>query len=99
MATVSTQDTPRNNGRPASAPAQVVMVRQAAIAAEDAADRMWHRQVPAWVISGGIHLLLMAAFLIGNYFFGGRAEATRCVRRSRARARATSSFGLNGFAM
>ena len=38
------------------------------LAAEDAADRRWHRQVPAWVISGAIHTALMAIFLVYNYF-------------------------------
>lgn len=75
MSTVSSQDMPRNNGRP-SAPASIVAIRQAVIAAEGSDQVLWHRQVPAWVISGGIHLLLMAAFLAGNYFFGGRVAAT-----------------------
>src|SRR4051794_10866720 len=75
MATVSSQDTPKNNGKP-GAPVPMVAVRQAAIAAGDSEDRLWHRDVPAWVISGGIHLFLMAAFLVGNYFFGARVEAT-----------------------
>jgi hypothetical protein len=70
MATVTTQDTPQNNGRPTAAPRPMVAIRNSAFAFvnDDAADRMWHRQVPAWVISGAIHMLLMAAFLIYNYF-------------------------------
>ena len=31
-------------------------------------DRVWKRQVPAWMMSGGIHLTLMALFLIYAYF-------------------------------
>src|SRR5262249_35736877 len=58
------QNSPLNNGPPASAPMPVVAVRQVAIAAEDKSDRVWHRDVPAWAISGGIHTLLMAVFLI-----------------------------------
>src|ERR1700761_255859 len=68
MATVTTQDTPANYGPPPLAPAHLVAIRQVAIAHEDAADRMWHRQVPAWVISGAIHMLLMTAFLLYQWF-------------------------------
>jgi len=76
MATVSSQDTPLNNGRPIGVPTPVVAVRQVAIAAQDQADRLWRRQVPAWVISGAIHMALMAAFLFYNYFFADRVQAT-----------------------
>src|SRR5262245_55514955 len=59
-----------NNGRAplASIPAPRVAIRQALIAADDPAERVWKRQVPAWIISGGIHLTLMALFLIYAYF-------------------------------
>jgi hypothetical protein len=57
-------DTHRNNGQPAAAPAPVVMVRQAAIATADSAARVWRRQVPAWVVSGGLHAALIAAILL-----------------------------------
>src|SRR5207244_1159380 len=62
---------PLNNGPPPAVPMPVVAVRQVAIAAEDTADRMWHRQIPAWAISGGIHTLLMAAFLLYQWFAPG----------------------------
>src|SRR4051794_36223291 len=75
MATVSSQ-APRKNSAKPGARARRVAVRQAAIAAGAPEDRLWPRDVPAWVISGGIHLFLMAAFLVGNYFFGARVEAT-----------------------
>src|SRR5437764_1322661 len=61
MATISND--PVNNGPP-MAPAPVVAIRQVAIAAEDLSDRVWHRQVPAWAISGLIHTLLMTVFLV-----------------------------------
>jgi hypothetical protein len=70
MATVA-QDAQSNVGPPAgvprgagSAPAPVVRVRQAALAADDPAERFLKRQVPAWITSGGIHLAVMAAFLL-----------------------------------
>src|SRR5271170_6915308 len=68
MATDTVKDTPQNNGRPAAPARPMVAFRQTAFCAEDSSDRMWHRQVPAWVISGAIHTLLMAAFLVYNYF-------------------------------
>ena len=47
-----------NNGQPvASAPAPIVAIRQALIAADDRRERVWKRQVPAWMISGGIHIV------------------------------------------
>jgi prenyltransferase beta subunit len=55
------------NGRPSVA-APAIMIRQVAIAADDPNDRVWRRQVPAWMMSGGIHLTLMALFLIYAYF-------------------------------
>ncbi|MFO0807896.1 MAG: prenyltransferase/squalene oxidase repeat-containing protein [Gemmataceae bacterium] len=67
MATVS-QDTGTNNGRQTSAPSPTVMIRQMSIAYEGEDDRFLKRQVPAWVISGGIHLLLISAFLISAAF-------------------------------
>src|SRR5437588_5615771 len=70
MATVSTRDGSRNNG-PASAPGPVVAVRQITIAAGDRSERVWHRDVPAWVISGAIHLTLMAAFLLYQWLVPG----------------------------
>src|SRR5207237_7774378 len=58
-----------NNGQPvASAPAPIVAIRQALIAADDRRERVWKRQVPAWMISGGIHMVLMALFLVYAYF-------------------------------
>jgi hypothetical protein len=63
MATV-TQEVHRNNGRPAGVPAPLVTVHPANPAAEDRSERFLKRQVPAWIISGGIHLVLMAAFLV-----------------------------------
>jgi prenyltransferase beta subunit len=59
-----------NNGRAtvAGIPAPRVAIRQALIAADDPAERVWKRQVPAWIISGGIHLTLMALFLTYAYF-------------------------------
>src|SRR5438046_1111955 len=76
MATVSPQDTPRNNGRP-PAPGPVVTVRQAVIAAEDQADRLWHRQVPAWVISGGVHATVAMAFVFAQLFIPGCRDQSR----------------------
>src|SRR2546423_169186 len=63
MATV-TQEVHASNGKPVAAPAPVVKVRTAALTGKDSSDRFLTRQVPAWVISGGIHLLLMLVFLI-----------------------------------
>src|SRR5581483_7918632 len=57
------QESYRNNGPPVSAPAPIIMVRQAAIAAEDRTTRVWRRQLPAWIISGGLHVALVVAFL------------------------------------
>ena len=68
MATVT--DTPQNNGRPTSQPRPMVAIRPSAFAftADDVAERMWHRQLPAWVISGAIHMTMMGAFLAYHYF-------------------------------
>src|SRR3954468_19920127 len=70
MSTVSSQDTPRNNGRP-SAPASIVAIRQAVIAAEGSDQVLWHRQVPAWVISGGLHFTLISIFFFCQIFVPG----------------------------
>lgn len=63
MATVA-QEVQASNGKPAAAPAPVVKVRTTALTAEDSSERFLKRQVPAWMISGGIHLLLTVIFLI-----------------------------------
>jgi hypothetical protein len=70
MATVSSRDGSRNNGPP-TAPGPVVALRQMAIASGDPTDRVWHRDVPAWVISGAIHLTFMAAFLVYQWLVPG----------------------------
>jgi hypothetical protein len=63
MATV-TQEAHPNNGRPTgSSPVPTVVVRTSRFADVDPADRILKRQVPAWTISGGIHLVLMVLFL------------------------------------
>src|SRR6266436_1043604 len=68
MATVTSQDTPQSDGRPTGPPRPMLAVRQSAFAFDDVADRMWHRQLPAWTVSGGIHAVVMGAFLAFQFF-------------------------------
>src|SRR5262249_41688394 len=58
-------ETPANNGRPAGpSPVPLALVRAPRFADVDSPDRLLKRQVPAWTISGGIPLVLMALFLV-----------------------------------
>lgn len=72
MATAA-QDTHPNNGQPSNAAPAGIYVRQMAIVHEGDDERFMRRQMPAWIISGGIHLALMAVFLIVASF---QTEAT-----------------------
>lgn len=60
--------THQNNGRLTANAPPIVQIRQAIIEADDPAERVWKRQVPAWIISGGIHMSLMLLFLVYAYF-------------------------------
>jgi hypothetical protein len=58
-----TEDAAPENGKPTrSAPAPVI--RKLVVAEEDSKTRLLKRQVPAWVISGLIHVVLIFAFII-----------------------------------
>jgi hypothetical protein len=52
--------TPAANAKPGAAP--VIRVRN--FAAEDPRERLLKRQIPAWVISGGIHVVLIVALVV-----------------------------------
>src|SRR5271166_4639884 len=39
------------------------------VAEEDSHDRLMNRQLPAWVISGLIHIVLIAAFIFFDWYF------------------------------
>lgn len=68
--TTATGPASNANGRVAvAAPAMpLVVLRQTVIAADDPSERVWKRQVPAWMISAGMHFSLLALFLLYTYF-------------------------------
>jgi len=65
---VARQEEPAENGKLGrGAPAPVI--RKLVVASEDGKSRLLKRQVPAWVISGLIHVVLIASFIIFDRFF------------------------------
>ncbi len=71
MATKSEIDSaPENNGKPAkNAPAPVI--RRVAVAEEDPRERLMKREVPACVISGLIHCVVIGVWILVSVFFFG----------------------------
>jgi hypothetical protein len=59
----SPQEIAAENGKPAKAE-RAPVIRRVFINDEDTASRVLNRHVPAWVISGGIHVLLIGAFVL-----------------------------------
>jgi hypothetical protein len=51
------------NGRPTKA-APPPVIRRLIVAEEDARERLFKRQVPAWTISGAIHVVLVGIFVL-----------------------------------
>ncbi len=62
------------NGKPSrSAPAPVI--RKLVVAEQDSKERLLKRQVPAWVISGLIHVVLITAFILFDMWMGKDTQA------------------------
>jgi len=57
------EDKAEENGKPAK-PTGTPVIRKLVVAEEDPRDRLMNRQVPAWVISGLIHVLLIGTFIL-----------------------------------
>jgi hypothetical protein len=55
-------------GKPAR-PSAAPVIRKLVVAMEDGHDRLLKRQVPAWVISGLIHVVLISAFIFFDWYF------------------------------
>ncbi len=62
------EDSAPENGKPAR-PAAAPVIRKLMVAEEDSHDRLMNRQLPAWVISGLIHIVLIAAFIFFDWYF------------------------------
>ena len=61
------------NGKPVAVPKPTAppVIRRVVVAEEDPHDRLLKRQAPAWIISGGIHVLIMGIFVL---VFPGSAD-------------------------
>jgi hypothetical protein len=68
-----------DNGKP-SRNAQAPVIRRLEIAEEDAKTRLLKRQVPAWVISGLIHVVLITAFIIADRYFFKEVDAKEKIK-------------------
>jgi hypothetical protein len=71
MATVTPTAAPSPNGRP-TAPAGASLIRLSPLA-EVERGMDWKRLMPAWVISGGIHVVMIALFVF--FFWDNGSEA------------------------
>jgi hypothetical protein len=49
------------------------VIRMDTFGGEEDPDRVLKRQVPAWLLSLGIHVVLFSVFLVLNFIFGGRS--------------------------
>ncbi len=67
MAIKHDPDRQPSSPRPSRGPAPVI--RRLEVAEEDSTTRLLHRQVPAWVISGLIHLVLIAGLIFVDWMF------------------------------
>ena len=70
MSSKAQVDLASENGKPARGSTPPVIRRQT-VAEEDPRDRLLKRQVPAWVISGGVHVVLVG---IAALLFSGPVE-------------------------
>jgi hypothetical protein len=60
-----TSPTPAKTGRSP-------VIRMDTFGSEEDPDRVLKRQIPAWLLSLGIHIVLFSVFLVLNFIFGGR---------------------------
>ena len=75
MASRSESSRPFENGR-LNKGAAAPVIRRLVVAEEDSKTRLMRRQVPAWLISGLIHVVLIAAFIIFDKMTHKDAAAT-----------------------
>ena len=71
MAVTSEISSPEKNGKPTRGAAPVI--RRIEVAEEDLGSRMLNRVVPAWVISGAIHIVVIGFFVL---FLSSSKDAT-----------------------
>ena len=63
MSTKTPREIAADNGKPTKGPPAPV-IRRAMVNEEDTASRVMNRHVPAWVISGGFHVLIIGVFVL-----------------------------------